>query len=69
MMDDIDDAYTESELKLNMKVHSCAIFLKKMGYFVLSKSEYQKNTQFKMIIITMICTLMFVVGLIVGRIL
>lgn len=67
MMDDIDDAYTESELKLNMKAHSCAIFLKKMGYFVLSKSEFQKNTRFKMIIITTICTLMFVMGLVVGR--
>jgi len=65
-MDAYDDAYTQTELELNIKTHNCAALLKKRGYSVLTKNEFQKNAQFKAILITLICTLMLIVGVILG---
>ena len=67
MMDEIDDAYTQTELRLDIKTYNCVTFLKTRGYSVLTKSEIQKNTQFKTILITMICMLMYFIGILLGR--
>ncbi len=62
-----EDELTETELEQSVRAYTCKQYLKRKGYMVMEKTEWNRYIQRKLILSTAISILALAIGVIIGQ--